>query len=269
MKRSRSNHSGLLRAVLHDPRVERERERSERHRRAGMARLRLLDGVHRQRPDRVDGELDECRPWWSSFDSFGSRGLRQVSIAIARNLQGGEHARRRSRRRRRRPRRARWSRASRGPGARGRPPRGRRGRGRGARRARARRRSRAARARRRSRRSRCPTPSMRAKFSIRSSASGSPSSAAATSSRPETLPSAPSRLASALSGLSRGQLGGVALERLAGAVGLEAAAVGAVPRARRAVRVDRHVAELGAETVRARGRSGRRSRRRRPRPCRA
>ena len=82
-------------------------------------------------------------------------------------------------------------------------------------------------------------------------ASGSPASAAPTSSRPETLPSSPMQPARRLSGLSCGQLGGVALERLAGAVGLDAAAVGAVARAGRAVRVEREVAELGAEPVRA------------------
>ena len=97
-----------------------------------------------------------------------------------------------------------------------------------------------------------PMPSMRAKFSIRRSASGSPrlgggdELAARTACRP-----APSRPASGAVGLVRGQLGGVALERLAGAVGLEAAAVRAVARAGRAVRVDGHVAELGAEAVRA------------------
>ena len=44
-------------AVLHDPRVEHVGERRERHRRARMARVGLLDGVHRQRADGVDGEL--------------------------------------------------------------------------------------------------------------------------------------------------------------------------------------------------------------------
>jgi hypothetical protein len=50
---------GVARVVAHDPRVERVGDRRERHRRAGMARVRLLDCVHRERPDRVDAELLE------------------------------------------------------------------------------------------------------------------------------------------------------------------------------------------------------------------
>ncbi len=49
------------RVVLHDARVEQIRERGERHGRAGMPRLRLLHGVHRQGADRVDGELVQLR----------------------------------------------------------------------------------------------------------------------------------------------------------------------------------------------------------------
>jgi hypothetical protein len=45
-------------AVPHHSRVERERQWGERHRRARMAGVGLLDGVHRERPDRVDCELD-------------------------------------------------------------------------------------------------------------------------------------------------------------------------------------------------------------------
>ena len=45
--------------VPHDARVEDVRERRERHRRAGVARVRLLDRVHRQGADRVDAELVE------------------------------------------------------------------------------------------------------------------------------------------------------------------------------------------------------------------
>ena len=45
--------------VLHHLRVERVGHRRERHRRARMARVRLLDRVHRQGPDGVDGQLLE------------------------------------------------------------------------------------------------------------------------------------------------------------------------------------------------------------------
>ena len=45
--------------VLHDPRVEHVRGRREAERGARMARLRGLDGVDRQRADRVDAELVE------------------------------------------------------------------------------------------------------------------------------------------------------------------------------------------------------------------
>jgi hypothetical protein len=42
--------------VLHDPRVEQVGGGRHRHRQAGMAGARRLDGVHRQRADRVDAE---------------------------------------------------------------------------------------------------------------------------------------------------------------------------------------------------------------------
>ena len=45
------------RVVLHHARVEQVGERRECHRRARVPRLRLLHGVHRQRADRVDGQL--------------------------------------------------------------------------------------------------------------------------------------------------------------------------------------------------------------------
>ena len=49
------------RVVLHHPRVQQVRQRGEGHRRAGMAGLGLLDGVHRERADRVDRELVQLR----------------------------------------------------------------------------------------------------------------------------------------------------------------------------------------------------------------
>ncbi len=47
------------RVVAHDPREEDVAERRQSHRRAGVSRVRLLNGVHRQGPDRVDGQLVE------------------------------------------------------------------------------------------------------------------------------------------------------------------------------------------------------------------
>ena len=44
-------------AVMHHLGVEEVGKRRERHRSARMACAGRLDGVHRQRPDRVDGEL--------------------------------------------------------------------------------------------------------------------------------------------------------------------------------------------------------------------
>ena len=49
------------RVVVHHLAVEQVREWRERHRRAGMAGVRLLHHVHRQRSDRVDGELFDLR----------------------------------------------------------------------------------------------------------------------------------------------------------------------------------------------------------------
>ena len=53
---------GARRRVLHDARVEDVRDRRERHRGPGMARVGLLDRVHRERPDRVDTQLIEGGP---------------------------------------------------------------------------------------------------------------------------------------------------------------------------------------------------------------
>ena len=47
----------LLRRVPHDARVEQVRDRRQRHRRAGVAGVRLLDGVHGERADRVHAQL--------------------------------------------------------------------------------------------------------------------------------------------------------------------------------------------------------------------
>ena len=47
----------IRRIDLHHLAVEEVRQRSERHRRAGMARVRLLHRIHRQRADGVDGQL--------------------------------------------------------------------------------------------------------------------------------------------------------------------------------------------------------------------
>ena len=49
----------ILRIEAHDPVPQRVDQRRQRHRRAGMARLRLLDGVDGQRADRVDRQLIE------------------------------------------------------------------------------------------------------------------------------------------------------------------------------------------------------------------
>src|ERR671938_621772 len=49
----------VRRVVLHHPGVEEVAERSEPHRRPRVPGVRLLDGVHRERPDRVDAELVE------------------------------------------------------------------------------------------------------------------------------------------------------------------------------------------------------------------
>ena len=49
------------RVVSQHLRVEEICDRGERHRRSRVAGVRLLDGVHRQRPDRVDGELLDLR----------------------------------------------------------------------------------------------------------------------------------------------------------------------------------------------------------------
>ena len=113
------------------------------------------------------------------------------------------------------------------------------------------RRSPRARARRRSRSRRSPPRACGAKRSNRRLASGSPASAACTRSRPETRPSLPSTSARAAVRLVAGQLGGVALERLPRAVGLDAAAVGAVAGTGRPVGAEREVPELGAQPVRA------------------
>ena len=48
---------GLLGRVLHHPRVEDVRDRRQRHRRPRVAGVRLLDGVHRERADRVHAQL--------------------------------------------------------------------------------------------------------------------------------------------------------------------------------------------------------------------
>jgi hypothetical protein len=46
----------IARVVAHHVRVEQVRDRRHRHWHAGMAAIRLLDGVDRERPDRVDAE---------------------------------------------------------------------------------------------------------------------------------------------------------------------------------------------------------------------
>ena len=49
----------VLRVEVQDPVPQRVDQRRQRHRRAGMARLRLLDRIDGQRADGVDGELVE------------------------------------------------------------------------------------------------------------------------------------------------------------------------------------------------------------------
>ena len=53
----------VRRVVSHDAREQHVCERSERHRRTGMAGFRFLDGVHRKRSDRIDGEEIEIVRW--------------------------------------------------------------------------------------------------------------------------------------------------------------------------------------------------------------
>ena len=50
---------GVLGVEAHDPVPDRVDQRRQRHRRAGMARLRLLDRIDGQRADRVDRQLVE------------------------------------------------------------------------------------------------------------------------------------------------------------------------------------------------------------------
>ncbi len=50
---------GRLRVVAHDARPEHVRERCERHRRSGVAGVRLLDRIHREPADDVDRPLLE------------------------------------------------------------------------------------------------------------------------------------------------------------------------------------------------------------------
>ena len=52
----------VLRRVAHDARVEQVGHRRERHRSARVARVGLLDRIHRQRADRVDAQLVEGGP---------------------------------------------------------------------------------------------------------------------------------------------------------------------------------------------------------------
>ena len=96
-----------------------------------------------------------------------------------------------------------------------------------------------------------PSPSMRAKRSKSSSASVSPSRAASTTSRPETLPlGGRARRPSTLSGLSLGELGRVALERLAAAVAPRGSrGSGSCPGSGGPSGSIDDVAELGAEAV--------------------
>ena len=49
----------VLRIEAHDPVPERVDQRGQRHRRAGMARLRLLDGIDGKGADRIDRQLIE------------------------------------------------------------------------------------------------------------------------------------------------------------------------------------------------------------------
>ncbi len=53
---------GVLGGVAHDPRVEQVGHGRERHRRARMTRVGLLDRVHRQRADGVDAQFVESDP---------------------------------------------------------------------------------------------------------------------------------------------------------------------------------------------------------------
>jgi hypothetical protein len=51
----------VLRVVAQEALPQAVRDRRHRHRRAGVARIGLLDGVHRQRANGVDAELVESR----------------------------------------------------------------------------------------------------------------------------------------------------------------------------------------------------------------
>ena len=79
----------ILRVEAHDPVPDRVDERRQRHRRAGMTGFRLLDGVDRERADRVDRQEVEVlvghalRPpvRFSSPSSAASRGARRTHSA--------------------------------------------------------------------------------------------------------------------------------------------------------------------------------------------
>ncbi len=79
------------RVVLHQPRVEQVRDRRERHGSAGMAGVRLLDRVHRERADGVDAELVEVRRGGGGGHSAPWIDVVLLRGSIARPLLSCEH----------------------------------------------------------------------------------------------------------------------------------------------------------------------------------
>src|SRR4051794_15919791 len=67
---------GVRGVVLHHARVEQVSERREAHRGPWMTRIGLLDGVDRERPNRVDAELVERA-------RIRCRGHQSLSVAVA------------------------------------------------------------------------------------------------------------------------------------------------------------------------------------------
>ena len=88
-KRSRLGQLGSLGRVAQEPRPERVGHRRHAHRRARMAGVGLLDGVHCERPDGVDGQLVQlARPLGSFVSPDLSLSCRfwQGRLAVCRRL---------------------------------------------------------------------------------------------------------------------------------------------------------------------------------------
>ena len=68
--RSRLGQIGSFGSKLHDPVPDRIDQRRQRHRRTRMSGIRLLDGIDRERADRVDRQLIEIVVRSCRFDSL-------------------------------------------------------------------------------------------------------------------------------------------------------------------------------------------------------